>query len=249
MSVYEWEIMNPPGNLTGIENYNRAFSSATFWTSWSNTLELLFIGFLLGFWPPLLQAIFLSNIKRGQWIFRVLYLLPFVVPAVAQFTVWKWIYDQDYGVLNSILGRQDAWLGDAGLVKLSLCFPMLLGGGIGVFIYLAAIKGIPKELFEAAELDGAGPFRQLIHILLPRIKYVIVIQLILAIAQGFQVLDKILVLTEGGPAGASTTVAFTIYHYAFRTYEIGYGAAIAVTLFIAVFAITAIQLRLSRSKD
>ncbi|RKY61567.1 MAG: sugar ABC transporter permease [Candidatus Latescibacterota bacterium] len=253
MSLYDWSILNPPGEFVGLKHFKEAFSSSLFWIAWKNNLVLFLLGLVLGFWVPLVQAIMLGEMRRGQYIFRVCYLLPLMVPPMVTLVVWKWIYNPEYGLLNAILTRlglppQD-WLGNPKLAKLSLVLPGLLGGGMGVMVYLAAIQGVPQELFEAAEIDGAGPLQKLRYILLPRIRFVILIQFILALSAGFQMFDRVFVLTGGGPVDATRVIALLIYRYAFESYRMGYASAIALVLFVVILTVTALQMRLSKLSD
>jgi multiple sugar transport system permease protein len=253
MSLYDWSIINPPGAFVGLKHFKEAFASSLFWIAWKNNFILFFLGLMLGFWPPLVQAIMLGEIGKGQHLFRVCYLLPLVVPPIANLILWKWIYNPEYGLLNVLVGSLGIgprdWLGNPGLAKFSIMLPGILGGGMGVLIYLSAIQGVPDELFESAEIDGAGPWGKLRYILLPRIKFIILIQFILALGTGFQIFDQIFVLTGGGPVDSTRVITLLIYRYAFESYRMGYASAIALVMFVAVFIVTAIQLRASKLSD
>ena len=253
MSFYDWSILDPPGRFIGLKNFGDAFSSSLFWTAWRNNVALFCFGLLLGFWVPLVQAVLLGEIRRGQYLFRVSYLLPLVVPPMANLVLWKWIYNAEYGMLNALIGTVGMgardWLGNPSLAKFSIMLPGLLGGGIGVMVYLSAIQGVPEELFESAEIDGAGPWQKLRYILIPRIRFVILIQFILALSMGFQIFDQIFVLTGGGPVDATRVIALLIYRYAFENYQMGYASAIALIMFLVVLTVTALQMRMSNLSD
>jgi multiple sugar transport system permease protein len=179
-----------------------------------------------------------------------MYLLPSVVPSVAAAVIWKWIYNPDWGLLNSLLERfglpAQGWLSDPNQVKLALQLPLLLGGGLGIFIYLSALQGIPNELYEAAEMDGASIFAKLRHITIPGIMPIIGLQFILTLTGAFQIFDNIYIMTLGGPADASRVIALNIYYYAFERIQMGYAASMSVLLFIVTFILVAIQLRFTR---
>jgi len=253
MSIYDWSILDPPGRFIGLKNFRDAFSSSLFWIAWRNNVILFGFGLLLGFWVPLVQAVLLGEIRRGQYLLRVCYLLPLVVPPMANLVLWKWIYNSEYGMLNALIGTVGMgpkdWLGNPSLAKFSIMLPGLLGGGIGVMVYLSAIQGISAELFESAEIDGAGPWQKFRYILIPRIRFVILIQFILALSVGFQIFDQIFVLTGGGPVDATRVIALLIYRYAFENYQLGYASAIALIMFVVVLVVTAIQMRLSSLSD
>ena len=236
MSFYDWNIMQPPGEFVGLANYKQMFDSTLFWTAWKNNIMIFGLAILVGFWVPLVQAIFLNEIKRGHTLFKTVYLIPLAVPIVVILLVWKWMYHPDYGMLNhflNILGLPSInWLGNPNMAKLAVVLPTCVGGGIGVLIYLAAIQNIPNELLEAATLDGAGPWRKFRSIVFPNIRFVIMIQFILAVIVIFQMFTEVWVMTGGGPVDATRVVTLLIYRSAFENFNMGYASAIAISMFI-----------------
>ena len=250
MSLFDYKVTSPPGDFVGLANYIHAFKDPLNAKVWGNNIQLFLWSLALGFWVPLVQAILLDEIRKGKPLDRVLYLLPSVVPAVAGAVIWKWIYNPDWGLLNSILERiglpGQGWLSDPNQVKVALMLPGLLGGGLSIFIYLSALQGIPNEWYEAADIDGASIFAKLRYITIPAILPIIGLQFILALTGAFQVFDNIYIMTLGGPADASRVIALNIYYYAFERIQMGYAASMSVLLFIVTFVLVAIQLRFSR---
>ena len=241
MSFYEWNIMQPPGKFIGFANYRHMFESSLFWTAWKNNIIIFILGLIVGFWVPLVQAIFLNEIRRGHAFFKTVYLIPLAVPLMVILLVWKWMYHPDYGMLNFFITTLNFspinWLGDPKIAKLSIVLPTFLGGGVGVLIYLSAIQNIPPELFDAATLDGAGPWHKFRYIMFPQIRFVVVIQLILFVIVSFQIFTEIWVLTGGGPVDATRVITLLIYRSAFENFRMGYASAISVSMFLFLLAL------------
>lgn len=250
MSFYNYSIMNPPGEFIGFNNYIRALHTGIFWIAWKNNLVLFILGIIFGFWPPIIQAFFLNELRRGQVLWRLLFLLPSAIPGMSGYILWKWIYHPDYGLLNNILKAIGlhplGWLNDPRTVKIALTLPGLLGGGLGILIYLSAINNIPDEHLEAAIVDGASVWERFRYIALPEIKPIIIIQFILTLTGAFQIFDNIFVMTGGGPLDASRVITLLIYRYAFENYELGYAASIAIMMFLVVLVLTILQVYYSR---
>lgn len=261
MSFYKYSPMNPPGQFVGLQNYIHAFYDPLVIVCWKNNLIIFLLSVLLGFWVPIVQAILVNELRFGKSFYRILYLLPAAVPPMVAFIVWKWIYNPDYGFLNSLLAKIGfgpyGWLNDPRTSKLSLCLPGLLeggmgilpglvGGGLGVFLYLAALQGIPAEMFEAAEIDGASPFQKLRYILIPYLRPIIFIHSILAINISLQIFDQIFVMTGGGPVNSTRVLTLNIYYYAFRLCQMGYATTIASLLFLVTFVVVAFQFKAQR---
>lgn len=252
MSLFDYKVTSPPGEFVGLANYIHAFKDPLNAKVWGNNIVLFLWSLALGFWVPLVQAILLDEVRKLKTVYRVMYLLPSVVPSVAGAVIWKWIYNPDWGLLNALLAKfgipAQGWLSDPNQVKLALMLPGLLGGGLSIFIYLSALQGIPTEWYEAADIDGASIFAKLRYITLPAILPIVGLQFILALTGAFQIFDNIYIMTLGGPADASRVIALNIYYYAFERIQMGYAASMSVLLFIVTFILVAVQLRVSRGE-
>jgi multiple sugar transport system permease protein len=252
MSLFNYKVASPPGEFVGLANYLHAFKDPLNAQVWGNNIILFLWSLVLGFWVPLVQAILLDEIRRLKTFYRVAYLLPSVIPAVAGAVIWKWIYNPDWGLLNTIfmdIGLPaQGWLNSPDQVKFSLMLPALLGGGLGIFIYLSALQGVSTELYESADIDGASILAKIRYITLPGIAPIIGLQFILALTGAFQIFDQIYIMTLGGPADASRVITLNIYYYAFERIQMGYAAAMSVLLFIVTLILVAIQLRFSRGE-
>jgi multiple sugar transport system permease protein len=253
MSFFEYKTILNPGEFVGFDNYIGLFNLGMFWKSWSNTLIISFFTIILGFWVPIVQAIFLNKIRKNQSMIRVLYLVPMVIPGIVVAYIWKWIYDPSNGALNSILIKLGfeplMWLNDPSLVKFSLGLPALLGGGISVLIYLAAIEGIPSELYEAGDIDGINAWQKILYIILPGIKSIIGIQFVLTLITALQIFDLPFIMTQGGPMDESNVTTMLVYDFGFQKLKLGYSSAAAMTIFIVIMLMTIVQLKFSNKEE
>ncbi len=253
MSLFDWDWVKPPGHFLGIANYYNALRSVSFRTDLTNTVILFLYALVLGFWVPILQALLLDQIRGlTHRVVKYLYLLPMAIPGVGVYLIWKWIWYPDLGLANALLGflhiKPLLWLGDPQLVKLTLRIPYMLGGGMSVIIYLAAIQGVSPELYEAAEIDGAGAWQRLLKITLPEIWHMVTILFILTLTGALLAFDDVFVLTAGGPGNASATIVYGIYLEGFKLQLMGQAAAWAVIVLLITLVATGIQLRLSREE-
>lgn len=229
----------------GWANYQRAFQDPLFWQTAVNALAFTLLSLALGFWPPILLAIFLNEISAGRGIFKVLYLLPFVIPAVPAANLWKWIFDDGFGVLNSILlmifpgSTPVGWLTDVRWALLSIVV-MFVWKSTGWFmlIYYATLQNLPQELYEAAELDGAGVVRKVFNVTLPYLRPVMWILSIIQVLAAFQIFTEVYVMTNGGPMHATEVLGTYIYKTAFGSMDLGYASAMAMLMFAALFLFT-----------
>lgn len=254
MGFFDWNITNPPGNFVGIDNYIAMFNASFFSDALINTLELWGLAMLCSFWVPIVQAIFLNEIRgKLQGALRVLYLLPIIVPGVSGIMLWRWIYNPEFGLANQILKVFHLpalqWLNSVDTVKLALSLPGLIGGATGVIIYLASIQSIPTEMYEAAALDGANFFARATRLTLPNMKGIIVINVILNLSSALQLFDGPYMMTGGGPAGSTTTLAIKIYNIAFAENRFGMAAAMSAFIFIVTMIIVSLYLKVQKSQN
>lgn len=246
MSFYDYSIMNPPGNFVGFGNYAKAIKDPMVGLVWKNTATIVGLG-LVGFLIPVVLAILLDEVRGGKVVFRTIYIIPAIMPMMVTIVLWKWFYNPDYGLLNIIrqgVGAQPlGWLNDPRLAKLCLVIPGFFAPGYTALIYLAALQGIPKSMYEAAIIDGAGYWQKLWYITLPRILPMMGIMLIMNLIGSFQMFEAPFVYTGGGPLNSTKVVALYIYEEAFNFYRMGYGTTMAVMLFIFLMILTWIQVR------
>ncbi len=251
-SFFNYDIANPPGEFIGLENYIHLLTSEEFWKSLANTGIFLLLGLALNFWVPIVQALFLSEAKRGRSLFSTIYIIPAVVPGTVNIVIWKWIWNPQYGLANKLLNFFGAegqmWLSDDKWVKFCIMFPGILGGGLSVLLYLSAILGISEDISEAACLDGCTKLKKIWYIVLPNISFLIKIQLIMYTIGTLQIMDSVFQYTKGGPAGASNTIALNIYKLYGERFVYGQGSAAASILLLLIAVITMIQMNAEKKE-
>ena len=214
----------------GLENYNQMIHDVIFWKSLGNTLYYASMALPAGMLVSLGLALMLNTNIRGQTIYRTIIFLPSLVPTIASAMIWLWLFNPSEGLLDFLLNKAHIpspdWLGER-LAMASLAMMSVWSVGNTVIIYLAGLQDVPRELLEAAEIDGAGPFRRLIAVTLPVLTPVIFFNLIMAIIGTFSILTIPYIMTQGGPDKA--TYFYTMFNYdeAFRYLHMGYAAALA----------------------
>ena len=254
ISLFNYNPINPPGVYVGLKNYADIFKQAAYWNAWTNTFIFLGLTLLITFLIPIIQAVFLGEIFRGKGFLSTIYLVTMVVPVSVNVIIWKWIWQPDYGVANQLLKLfnlpPQLWLSDMNWTKFCIVFPGIIGGGVTVLIYWAAILGIPSEIMESARIDGCSGWKRIFRIVLPNMKFIIFLNFLLAVIFAMQIMDAPFMFTSGGPAGASTSMGVYIYNTAMTNQVISYGrsGAASVILFLVVAVMTVVEMRFNRSE-
>lgn len=242
------------GNLrfVGFQNYERLVANPLFWKAMTNTLLFVAIG------TPFIVALSLgaAMLVNSRWLgwrpmWRVALFAPYVTTLVATAVVWRYLLHTRYGLVNYLLslfgiGPID-WLGSP---TASLPAILLFVGwktfGYNMIIFLAALQTVPRELDEAARIDGAGWFARLRHVTMPAIAPTVLLVSVLTVAAMFQLFAEPYVMTQGGPAQSTVTILYFMYEEGFKWWNLGSGAAVAFLLFLCILAVTLVQLRLAR---
>ncbi|MFF2847301.1 carbohydrate ABC transporter permease [Streptomyces sp. NPDC058001] len=243
--------LTEPAVWVGLDNFRVLFDDPLLGTAVGNTLFFVGLGVLIGFPAPLVLAAIMSTVRRGAGVYRFLVYLPVVIPPVVAILLWKWFYDPGSGLFNSILGTVGlgpwSWLESSDTAMLSLVLEATWAGmGGAVLIYLAAMVGIPAELYEAAEVDGAGIWRRIWHVMLPQLRSVIGLLLLVQLINTVQVFTEPYVFTGGGPDNATLTVLLLIFRYAFQDGEYGQAAALSFLMVLTLALLSAVYLRATR---
>ncbi len=227
--------------FVGLQNFVNVLSDPVLPTAVLNTLYFAALALVLGFPVPILLAVLMSEVRRAKGLYSVLAYLPVVVPPVVAVLLWKFFFDASpNGVFNTILGWVGLgplpWLQSAASAMPSLVLEATwAAAGGSVIIYLAALLSVPPELYDAAEVDGAGIWRKIWHVTLPQLRGVIFVMLILQVLATAQVFLEPFLFTSGGPNNATVTVLLLIYRYAFQNSLGGaYGEATALSLLLAI---------------
>ncbi|MBN1400539.1 MAG: sugar ABC transporter permease [Anaerolineae bacterium] len=250
-SLENYRIINRP-SFIGLENYRVALTEdKLFWTSLGRTFYYVAASVPLGLLGSLLLAALLNQRVRGESIFRTLFYLPSLTPSAAAALLWVWILNYDVGLVNFLLSyvgiQGPPWLGSSkwaipALVLISFWTGM---GGSRMVIFLAGLQGVPEELYEAADIDGAGPWRKFWAVTVPLISPTIFFNFVLGIIGALQVFNTAYITTRGGPGRATWFFALHVFTHAFEYFDMGYASALAWCMFVILLLFTIIQLRLS----
>ncbi|NIA12842.1 MAG: extracellular solute-binding protein [Nitrospiraceae bacterium] len=249
ISFCEYDVLGPP-QFVGLKNYHAMFTDdPLFYKSLWNTVYMAF-GIPLSMAVGLGLAMLLSYEVKGMAVYRTFFYLPAIMPAVAASILWIWIFNPHQGVLNDLLARVGiegpAWLQNRYWSKPALILMGLWGAGSGMIVWLAGIKGIPKHLYEAAKLDGAGPVRSFLNITVPMLSPYILFNFIIGLIGAFQIFTQAFIMTQGGPVDSTLFYAYHLFNNAFRYLKMGYASALAWVLFAIVLVLTILQLRASK---
>jgi ABC-type sugar transport system permease subunit len=237
----------------GLDNFIDVCTAPTFWIGIGNAFLYTFYSLALGFFVPIILAILLNEIPRGTLFFRFLFYLPAITASLVVSLLWD-IFESGApnGMLNQIIGVMHLppqnWLGDPHWAMLGVVLPAVWStAGPGCILYLAALKSVPDEFYEAADIDGAGVWTKIWSVSLPQLRPLILIQLIGAVIAAFQVTDRIVAMTGGGPLYATHTIGYEIWENAFLYLKFGYATAAAWMMGSLLIGFTLVQLRAMRN--
>jgi len=232
----------------GLSNYNRAFHDDIFWKALGNTAYYVVGTVPAGIVLSLALALAMNQELRGIVFYRAVFFLPTITSAVAISLMWSWMYNPEFGIVNALL-RAVGLKGPMWLASPDWAMPAIMimsvwrGLGYNMLLFLAGLQGIPRELYEAAEIDGAGSWRRFLHVTFPLLSPTTFMIAVLSIIGGFQVFEYSYVMTQGGPLYSTLTVVLLIYQRGFETFEMGYASAIAYLLFAIILVLTIFQFR------
>ncbi len=254
-SLFNWNGANVL-IFNGIDNFKDLFSNPDFLFSLINVVKITVISIAISITFPLLAAVLIYRLRadRAAYIYKVIYVIPFVVPTVVIFLIWKFIYSPTDGVLNMLLngiglkGLTRTWLGEYNTALYAILFvgfPWV--SGFQTLIYLAGLQNIAVSITEAAILDGTGPFRRFFGIELPLIASQVKLIVILVMINAIQSFVSILIMTNGGPGKATMVPGLFLYRNAMQYGKMGYASAIGTLLFAAILILTYINLKYMKS--
>lgn len=226
----------------GLGNYTELFQDDLFWQALRVSAIYSVVSVPLGLMLALFAAVLLNQKMRGITVFRSIYYLPTVISGVGVAMLWRWMFNGQYGIINALLGYAGiagpSWITDERWALPALIIASLWGIGGTMLIFLAGLQGIPAELYEAAEIDGAGRFRQFRAITVPLISHVTFFNLVLGIIGALQNFTDAFVITGGGPNNATLFLTVYLYRNAFQYLNMGYASAVAWVLFLIVLVLT-----------
>jgi multiple sugar transport system permease protein len=238
----------------GTQNFVTIYNDPLFWTAWKNTLYFTGIALALGYAVPFALAVIVNEARHAKGFFRAAVYLPLMLPPIVVVLLWKYFYDPGNGLFNTVLRGvhlpTSQWYQSGSTAMLSLVLVATWSNMGGAFImYLAALQNIPGELYEAAEMEGAGIWRRLRHVTIPQMRFILLVLLLLQVIATMQIFIEPYQLT-GTTNPDTITVMVLIYRYAFTVnHDFGMAAAMSVLLFIVLGLFSALYLRLTRDRD
>ena len=236
----------------GLRNYGQLLSDPLFWKSLGNTFYFVVLGVPLSIGASLGAALLVnSKLARFRNGFRTIYFAPVVTTLVAVAVVWRYIFHTRYGFLNYALGLAGIdpidWMGDPNWAMVAIVvLAVWKNFGYNMIILLAALQSIPADLYEAARIDGASRWQLFRHVTLPGLAPVLTLVSILTMTGYFQLFAEPYVMTQGGPLHSTMSVLYFMYEEGFRWWSLGRASAVAFLLFLLMFAVTLLQLRVAR---
>jgi raffinose/stachyose/melibiose transport system permease protein len=258
LSFFSWSAFSARPTFVGLDNYRTAAADPVFWRSLlNNTLfAITSLVFQVGF--SLVLAAVLEEFvhQRLRGLLRTIYFIPAAISITVSGILFSFIYNPQIGLLNSALSAvgldswTHAWLGEQGTAMWSIiAMSQWQSFGYTAVLFVVAIQRVPREFYEAAKVDGAGPFARLRYVTIPMLRPTTLFLLVVGIIGSFQIFTQIYIMTNGGPAERTTTMVFFIYQAAFKFYDMGYASTLAFGLFALLFVVTLLQLRLYRKGE
>jgi multiple sugar transport system permease protein len=238
--------------LIGLRNYARLLETPLFWQALGNTLYFVLVGAPLSICVSVAAALLLhARMARFRRFFRTALFAPVVTTVVAVAVIWRYLFNTRHGMLNYALGglgiRPIDWLGDPHwAMPAIIVFAVWKNFGYNMIIFLAGLQNIPEELYEAARIDGASTGRQFRHVTLPMLAPIVLLVSILTTAGYFQLFAEPYVMTQGGPLQSTVSVLYLMYEEGFKFWNLGSASAVAFVLFVLIFGVTLLELKLGR---
>jgi multiple sugar transport system permease protein len=241
LSLTEWNLLQPP-KFVGLSNYQLMLQDDLFWKSLTVTLYYTLVSVPLSLIISFAVALLMNVNVRGIAVFRTLFYLPSIVPAVASAVLWVWVFNSEFGLLNFLLRAlglpKVLWLQDPTTAMPALIIMSLWSIGGTMVIYLAGLQGIPQHLYEAAEIDGANYWNRFRHVTIPMMSPVIFFNLVIGLITALQTFTQGYLITRGGPQNATLFYGLYIYRSAFQFFKMGYAASLSLVLFLLVLLLS-----------
>ena len=249
LSFTDWDLLNEI-TFVGLNNYRTIFTQEVFSKILINTLVYAISTTFFAVLIPLFIAEILNTKLRGAEIFKTIYFIPFITPAVVIAIVWGWIFDPNIGLINSLFKTSVTWLFHTKLAMPVLIFVSVWKLiGYNVVLFLTGFSTINNDLYEASKIDGANYFQTFKNITLPLLKPTIYFVTLVTAISSFQVFDLIYVMTSGGPMDSTNVIVYSIYKYAFEYFDIGKSCALAYILFFIILILAILQKKLTKTKE
>ena len=258
LAFTRWNLFTEP-EYVGWANFQKLAHDPLFYKSVFNTIYYTVFAVPLGLVLALGLAMLVNHRLRGVNFFRTAFFLPNVVAGIAMLLLWKWLFDPNFGLINLFLdwtglmvvfewigiGRPQ-WISSRAGAMPGMIFMSIWGLGGSMMIFLAGLQNIPRELIEAAELDGAGPWKRFRYVTLPLLTPTIFFLMMVGVIASLQIFNQAYVMTQGGPAHATLFYVLYLFQTAFERFQMGYACAMALVLFIITLIVSLIQLAMGK---
>lgn len=252
ISLFDWNLLTAPRYI-GLENYQQLFTDQRIGTVYLTTFKLAAVivtcNMSLGLALAVLMDRHMPFLLRN--FFKISYFFPYVVSGVAVSIIWTFLFNRDLGPLNYYLGllgvERIPWLNSSTYSPWAIVIADVWRNvGFYILVFLGGMQAISRDLYEAAEVDGASSWHQFRHITLPLLSPTILFLTVISVIGALQIFEQPQILTNGGPGDATRTIVLYIYEHGFRFFDMGYASTIAISLFAIILVLTALQFRLSR---
>lgn len=242
------------GEFAGFANYAEAFRTPEFWSSLWHT-----VWFTILTTPPLVIlalgfALLADRMTRGRWFFRLAFFAPYVLPSAVVALIWTWVYTPDLGLLSDVVSRlgftSPVWLGDPNWAMVSVAITTVWWTlGFNFVLYVAGLQEIPRDLYEAASIDGATPWQQMTRITVPLLGRTTTLVAVLQAIASLKIFDQIYLMTSGGPDFTTRPAIQYIYDVGFTDYRVGYGSAVSMLLFLLILVVSLVWFAIVRRQE
>lgn len=247
LSFSEWDLLNEI-HFVGFSNYKSVFTEPEFLQILINTIVYAVSTTIFAVIIPLLIASIINNKIKGSELFKTIYFLPFITPAVVIAIVWAWIFDPNIGLVNTLFHTHYTWLFSTKLAMPVLIFVSVWKLiGYNVVLFLTGFSTIDKSVYEASKIDGATAYQTFFDITVPLLKPTIYFVTTVTAISSFQIFDLIYVMTQGGPNDSTNVIVYSIYKYAFEYFDIGKSCALAYILFAIILVLALVQKKFTKN--
>ncbi|MEY9490798.1 multiple sugar transport system permease protein [Streptomyces calvus] len=254
MSLTDTSLSAHEPSFVGLDNYTEAFGDAEMWRAMWNTVWFTVVSTVPLVAVALAMALLVHTGLPGQWVWRLAFFAPYLLPVGVIGLLWGWLYQPDLGLYNHLLQAVGldgyAWLSDESIALYAIVVATLWWTvGFNFLLFLAALQTVPDHLYEAAALDGAGAWRRLWHVTLPQLRRITGVITVLQILASLKVFDQVYLLTKGGPNGSTRPVVEYLYDMGFTGYRLGYASAISYIFFAFIVLASAVQFVALRRRE
>ncbi len=249
LSLHRRLLIFDISKFVGLDNYLFLVKDSRFWNAFWNTTYFTGVSVALELLLGLSIALLLNRTFRFKGLVTAMVLIPWAIPTVVSARMWEWMYNTDFGILNHLMGVKINWLGSPfWAMNAAVLMDVWKTTPFAAILLLAGLNVIPRELYQAARIDGAGSWSIFRRITLPLLMPVVLVVLLFRTMDAFRVFDAVYVLTGGGPANSTETLSIYAYKVLFQTLQFGYGSTLSITVFLCIGAISVLYLRFLRGE-